>query len=238
MLLPRFLILAVLLAVQTLACVAVEQDRVLAKDLAAEHPWFASLDPSAEIVLTPLAGSTRMIRRAELAAVARRLHAADIPPFYSSVCIERVTAPLTPERVQPVLEKILNGSPVRILDLSRNPVPRGEMEFTRARLSTTGLWRGRVIYGQGHSVPVWVKIATDFAALEPSHAQPRWVAPHGVERGERISVEVASGAARLAFQATAESAGHAGESVLVRNPVNGRLFQGKVFGNGKVLVQK
>jgi hypothetical protein len=241
MLLPRIYLAAlpVLLAAPALACVAVEQDRVLAKDLVPENAWFARLDPGLEIALTPLAGITRVIKSGELAALTRRNRIiVEIPGSFSSLCVERAAAPLTPEGLQPVLEQVLGGSPVRILDYSRYPVPRGEIEFTRAGLTTAGLWRGRVIYGNRHSTPVWAKVALEPGGAESSAAQPRWDKPREIERGEQVTVEVTSGGARLAFQATAQSAGHAGDFVLVRNPENGRLFQAKVLGNGKVLIHK
>jgi hypothetical protein len=59
-----------------------------------------------------------------------------------------------------------------------------------------------------------------------------------IERGDQIAVEVRSGAARVAFDAKAESSGRAGDSVLVRNPENGHVFQAKVEAKGKVLVQR
>ena len=62
--------------------------------------------------------------------------------------------------------------------------------------------------------------------------------PREVERGDKIAVEVSSGGALLAFEATAESSGRAGDSIVVRNPENGRLFQAKVEGKGKVWVKK
>jgi hypothetical protein len=74
----------------------------------------------------------------------------------------------------------------------------------------------------------------------PPHARPRVPFPprNGVARGERVVVEVTSGAARLAFETTAESAGGVGNFVLVRNPANGRLFPAKVAAKGKVVVQR
>ena len=59
-----------------------------------------------------------------------------------------------------------------------------------------------------------------------------------VERGERVAVEVSSGAAVLTFQAEAASAGRTGDSVVVKNPENGRLFSAKVQSKGKVVVQR
>ena len=64
------------------------------------------------------------------------------------------------------------------------------------------------------------------------------VTPHEVERGEKVNVEVKSGEARLSFDAVAESSGRAGESVLIKNPDNGRRFQARVEAKGKVVVTK
>ena len=59
-----------------------------------------------------------------------------------------------------------------------------------------------------------------------------------VLRGAQVSVEVTSGGALVRFQADAESSGRTGESVLIRNPENGKLFQARVEGKGKVMVQR
>jgi hypothetical protein len=59
-----------------------------------------------------------------------------------------------------------------------------------------------------------------------------------VLRGAQVMVEVTSGAALVRFEADAESSGRTGESVLVRNPENGKLFQARVEGKGKVMVQR
>ena len=59
-----------------------------------------------------------------------------------------------------------------------------------------------------------------------------------VVRGEEVDVEVHSGAARIQFSAKSESAGRTGDSILVRNPENGRLFAAKVVTRRKVLVQR
>jgi flagella basal body P-ring formation protein FlgA len=59
-----------------------------------------------------------------------------------------------------------------------------------------------------------------------------------VERGDKIAIEVSSGGARLTFDAMAESSGHAGDSIMVRNPESGRLFRAKVEGKGRASVTK
>jgi flagella basal body P-ring formation protein FlgA len=72
---------------------------------------------------------------------------------------------------------------------------------------------------------------------EPVYAS-MLVAPREVERGDKVAVEASSGGAVLAFEGTAESSGREGDSIVVRNPGNGRLFQAKVEGKGKVSVKK
>jgi hypothetical protein len=231
--------LAVLLAARAWACQSVDGDHILAKNLAAARPAFAALDPNLEIGLAPQAGAIRTMSTAELSGLARN-HGVAITDPIADVCFERVTEPLTAERLLPVLEKALGETGIEILDLGRYLLPPGTIEFTRAGLAPSGLWHGRVVSPEGRSTPVWVKIRMDrlemdgkeSAALQPPSNQPE------VGRGDRVAVEVHSGAARLAFEAKAESSGHAGDSVLVRNPENGRLFQAKVEGKGKVLVQR
>jgi hypothetical protein len=231
--------LAVLLAGYALACQAVDGDHILAKDLAAARPAFAALDPSLEIGLAPQAGAIRTMRSPELSGLARK-HGVAVTDPIPDACFERVTEPLTAARLLPVLEKALGEAGVEILDLGLYRLPPGAIEFTRAGLASSGLWRGRVVSPEGRSTPVWVKIRMD--REEPdrkqSAARPLSSNQPEVERGNPVAVEVHCGAARLAFEAKAESSGHAGDSVLVRNPENGRLFQAKVEGKGKVLVQR
>jgi hypothetical protein len=231
---PMKYLLAVLIAGCALACQSVDGDRVLAKDLAAARPVFAALDPSLEVGLAPLAGAVRIMRTAELSGLARK-HGLAVTGPIADVCFERVTEPLTAGRLLPVLEKALGETGIEILDWGRYRLPPGTIEFTRAGLAPSGLWRGRIVYPEARSTPLWVKIRMDrkdSAAPQPPSNQPE------VERGDRVAVEVHSGAARLAFEAKAESSGRAGHSVLVRNPENDRLFQAKVEGKGKVLVQR
>ena len=57
-----------------------------------------------------------------------------------------------------------------------------------------------------------------------------------VERGDVVTVEVQSGAAMLRFDAKAESGGRKGDMIVVRNPSNGRRFQGRVGERGTVTV--
>ncbi len=64
------------------------------------------------------------------------------------------------------------------------------------------------------------------------------IEPPQVERGEKVDVQVQSGDAYLEFQAEAESPGRVGDLVFLRNPENGRRFQARVEGKGKVAIRK
>ena len=77
----------------------------------------------------------------------------------SAICFERETAPMTAETLLPVIEKALgiDNAKIEILDFSRFGVPRGTFDFPKSGLMPNGLWRGRLLYGDNHSMPVWVK---------------------------------------------------------------------------------
>ncbi len=61
---------------------------------------------------------------------------------------------------------------------------------------------------------------------------------HDIERGDLVAVEVKVGGAILDFEATAESSGRVGESILMKNPENGRSFQAKIQDKGHVTVER
>ena len=71
----------------------------------------------------------------------------------------------------------------------------------------------------------------------PSQPVPR-VAPPEVKRGDKVTVSVISGGVLLTFEAETESTAHIGETVIVKNPENGRRFIARVEDAGKVVVKK
>lgn len=268
------------------ACVAVEGANITSKHLASANPAFASLDPALVVASAPMPGVRRVLTAAELTRIAR---ANGIEDTFTQVCFERATAPLTREELLPVLQKALPEATIEILDLMQSGVPRGTLEFLRSGLTDAGIWRGRLVYDQNRSVPVWAKVRVTTeqtwieaaALLAPgkpieagqfvSRTGPRFPSgrapigstdlvagrvplraikpgepiiaamlssPREVERGETVRVVVSSGEARLTFDAVASSPGRAGESVLVRNPENGRYFSARVEGRGKVSVTR
>lgn len=61
--------------------------------------------------------------------------------------------------------------------------------------------------------------------------------PPDISRGEIVDVEVRSGATRLALTGKAESAGRNGERIAIRNLSSNRVFQARVSGKGKAVVE-
>ncbi len=140
------------------ACQVVDNDRIFAKDVAAANAAFSALDPGLEISAAPLAGVERVVRPEELVRLAKE-HGMSLPAPASAICFERATEPLTPEKLLPVLRQALgiDSARIEIVDFSRFGVPRGTFEFPRTGLMPSGLWRGRLVYDQSRSMPVWVK---------------------------------------------------------------------------------
>lgn len=272
------------------ACQIIEGDRILGKDVASASTIFAALDPKLEISAAPLAGAERVLRPDELVRLARQL-GIELDTPASAICFERATTPLSAEILLPVLQKALamDNANIEILDFSRFGVPRGTFDFPKSGLMPNGLWRGRLLYGDNHSMPVWVKAritvqrtwveATETLvmgkSIDPSQltiktgprfpfepalmesltlaagrrpsrtiaagtpiSAPMLTVPHDVERGDRVAVEVKVGSAILDFDATAESAGRAGDTILIKNPENGHSFQAKIQDKGHVLVER
>ena len=62
------------------------------------------------------------------------------------------------------------------------------------------------------------------------------VRPNDVNRGDTVEVDVRFGAAHLSFSGHAESGGHAGDTVSVRNPESNKMFQAVIAGPGRVMV--
>jgi flagella basal body P-ring formation protein FlgA len=280
----------ILMTIPAFACQAIDGDRILGKDVASASPLFAALDPHLEIGAAPLAGVQRVMRPEEVVRLARQ-NGISLDPPASAICFIRSTEPLTPETLLPIIQNALaiHNAKIEILDFSRFGVPRGILEFPKTGLMPNGLWRGRVLYGESHSMPVWVKarITVDRTWVEASEtllsgkvieasqltlksgpqfpfdttfvesenlvvgrrpvrtlasgtpiALAMLTIAHDVERGDRIAVEVKVGGAILAFDATAESSGRTGESILVKNPGNGRSFPAVIQDKGHVSVEK
>lgn len=218
-------------------CTPIDADRITAHDLAAVDSDFAGLAPSLDLGPAPAAGSRRTLRAVDLARIAREQHV--VIANTSDVCFDRVATQLSSERLIPVLTGSL-GKPanIEVLDYSRTPLPSGQLDFPASGLTATGLWRGRLLYGDRRSVPLWVRVRiTDPETGEPL-LSAAGVRIAQVGRGEAVRVEVTSGGVLLAFDGSAESSGHVGEAITVRNPANGQRFRAVVEAKGKAVIRK
>ncbi|MEO5922882.1 MAG: flagella basal body P-ring formation protein FlgA [Bryobacteraceae bacterium] len=216
------------------ACTLVEGDRILGRHLAEEHASFAGVDANADLGPAPVAGARRSFRYFEVERIARE-NAVTLPPDTPrEACFERATVHLEGETLRSMLRAELLAPDLEVLDYSRNALPAGKPEFRVDGLSPKGMWRGRWLYGENRSVPIWARVkstATGAGLRAPS-------LHHEIGRGDTVRVEIRSGGVLLAFDATTESSGHTGEQVTVRNPVNGQRFRAVVEGPGKVGARK
>ncbi len=143
-------------------CITVQADRVTAHDLAQSAPAFSSLPAGTDLGYAPVPGARRYYRAAELHRLALHYNLAAEPA--GEICIERATEPLAPERVIAAMRQAL-GNPqarIEIVELSRYPVPHGDIEFSRANLppaaANAALWRGAVRYGSQRRFAIWARV--------------------------------------------------------------------------------
>jgi len=154
---------ALLLAVRAAKpCTAVEGDRITAADLAHAVPAFSNVPPGEEIGYSPIPGVRRYFYFPELRRLALRYNVE--LPAESQACMERVMETLQAERVIEAIRKAL-GDPevhIEILEISKAPVPRGDVEFDRSTLpvgtDAPVVWRGVVRYSGGRKFSIWASV--------------------------------------------------------------------------------
>jgi flagella basal body P-ring formation protein FlgA len=100
---------------------------------------------------------------------------------------------------------------------------------TRSAVMSSGLFPASAAEAAGKRLrrPVRAGAAIPAAWLER---------PPDVIRGDRVHVEVQSGAARLAFEGEAQGSGSAGQTIPVLNPETGKRFPARIEGPGRVEV--
>jgi len=146
---------------QTAGCVAVEGDRILAGDMAKAVAAFSSLPPDTELGYAPVPGVRRFFQTPELRRLALRYN---LPlAANATACIERQMDHLRPELVAAAMRKGLHNpdAQIEIIELSRFPIPRGELEFDPSALPRDAagavIWRGIVRYAGGSKYGVWAR---------------------------------------------------------------------------------
>ncbi|HLM99523.1 MAG TPA: flagellar basal body P-ring formation chaperone FlgA [Bryobacteraceae bacterium] len=171
-----------------MACVPVEGDRILARDVAQAEPAFARWPPDTDLGYAPAPGLRRVLRTAELDRLARRqgIEAGST----ADLCVERPTAPLAPDALRAALLRAV-GDPeasIQILDWSRYPAPRGALEFPRAAVVPEGtgapvLWKGFVKYGERGRFSIWVRARIEVRGPQVS-AREDLAVGHRVQSGQ------------------------------------------------------
>jgi flagella basal body P-ring formation protein FlgA len=160
-LLPFALLLAVAPTPQS--CVAVDGDRITAGDLARAVPAFSSIPADTELGYAPMPGVRRYFHAPELRRLAVRYNVA-LPSDTEEACMEHAMERLEPQRVVAAMRKALDDPEARIevVELSRYPIPRGELEFSRANLPFDAagavIWRGVVRSAGGRRFGVWASV--------------------------------------------------------------------------------
>jgi flagella basal body P-ring formation protein FlgA len=153
-------------ATQTPDCARLTGDRILAKDLAAVLPEFATVPLQTELASAPPPGSRRTFHVPELASLAERysLPAAGL----HEVCFEWPMERLDPARAIAAMQNALGipDAAIEIAETSLYPIPQGRLEFSRERLSAPAspgqrslvFWPGDVLYGSDRRFAIWVRV--------------------------------------------------------------------------------
>jgi flagella basal body P-ring formation protein FlgA len=276
-------------------CLPVAGDRITVADLARALPAFAAAPATDVLGYAPEPGFHRSFSAADLQRWARRYDLSE-SRFTAGACFERTAAPLTEAAVLEALRLAIAvpDARVELIEFFRRPVPGGKLEFPRSGLVVSPrwhsgeavVWKGRVKYGAGRSLPVWARavigitakrvvarrflpvgqvIAADQVTLEDYERLPfsppdpgkieevtgriprRGIEagkavpaailgePRVVEKGDRVAVEVRTGAMKLTMDAVSETGGKSGETVVLRNPSSGKRFRARIEGKGRAV---
>jgi flagella basal body P-ring formation protein FlgA len=163
------------------ACLAPSGPRILARDLAAAFPEFASAPADAAIAYAPLAGVRRVMNEAEVRRAAHRLGVSLDRAV--EVCFEWPLAPLAAGRIVEALRRAAGdaAADVVIAERMNAPAPAGPLAFTAPAAPTGGavLWRGAIDYGSDQLFRVWVRARVRVR-------RPRVVAAAPLEARRRI----------------------------------------------------
>ena len=147
------------------ACHSVEADRIRTA-ISRPPPEVPAAPPETLLAQAPLPGAQRVFHDSELRMLAHRYGIA--LPATAEACFEWKLAPLDRAAALAAMQDALAvpEAKIEIDDLISDNVPPGRIEFPLSRLATpspTGprtpvLWRGDVIYGEGHRFGIWARV--------------------------------------------------------------------------------
>lgn len=166
------------------ACVPIDHEHILGRDLARANSAFTALPTDMDLGLAPAVGTARVMPARELQRIADA-HAIRAQ-FSDDVCFSWATRPLSIEAIAHAMEKALLPRRVHVdvLDQSSWPVPDGDVVFHPSGL-TFGLngiafWRGYVNYGLSRHFSVWARVRV---TVQENHL----FAADKIEAGEQFS---------------------------------------------------
>jgi flagella basal body P-ring formation protein FlgA len=172
------------------ACVPVEGDHILARDVVSLIPEFRELPGEEVVALAPLPPARRLMNSGELVRVARKFGLTLAAPV--DVCFEYPTEVLTRERILNELKRSVDvpDAGIELIEFSRYPVPRGDLSFPRTGLNVHPLltdrsivfWRGKVTYSGTKSFSVWVR-------LRMAVTRERLIAAEAIRSGSVVSAQ-------------------------------------------------
>jgi flagella basal body P-ring formation protein FlgA len=146
-------------------CLPVHAESILAGDLAAANPVFASLDPKMPVGAAPMAGARRVFRGPELARLAKQNHLST--GNLRDACFEWPTRALKSEQLAQAMARVLgfDAAAIEVVEQSRFPAPPGDLVFEKAELEPLPgsggrlmVWRGYVLYCPGRRFPIWARV--------------------------------------------------------------------------------
>src|SRR6185437_12283142 len=112
------------------ACIRVDGDRILARDLVGQVPFFQSIPGDTPVGFTPMPGTSRVLPIREVNSFASR-HGVSSPVISQDLCIERAGAPLSRSALLEAMKKALGieAAHIELLDYSKSILPSGNLEF-------------------------------------------------------------------------------------------------------------
>ncbi|HLW77540.1 MAG TPA: flagella basal body P-ring formation protein FlgA, partial [Bryobacteraceae bacterium] len=148
------------------ACIAIDSDSVLARDVAAAIPAFAKVPADALLGYVALSGAPRVFHGVDLERLAknRGLELSGL----ADVCFERRTFLPNADQIRSAIRDSLKlgGANIEILESSRKPAPSGELVFPKSgaqlpfgtNAQNEIMWHGYVSYGENARFPVWARV--------------------------------------------------------------------------------
>lgn len=153
------------------ACVAVDGERLLVRDLVPTIPAFAQLKGNTDLGPAPAPGVTRVVSRQQIMRWAGSIDLQTDIEIPVSICLERLMTTLQAlavlSAIQAAVAEIFAGkeAQIELLDFPRQKLPEGTLQFAKsgvlrgpiAKLDAPVLWRGVLLTAGKRNIPVWAR---------------------------------------------------------------------------------